>query len=298
MNGIAMSNAFAATGRTVHADERRWTLVGGGLSLAVHLLVATLLLAGLPWNLTRHRPDETVVPVEFIEFAPAPTVERPKSEVVRETKPAPPARPAEATMPIAERPQAGAVPPPKPAPRRKEEPAEKPGPRLIATPRAKPRPPSRFDPARMAALIDRAKKTAPEKPASAAPAEERKASQQDDRATRTALADRIAKASLQAALSAKVQSCWIPPTGAKGAETMQVTLRLMLARDGRVIGMPRFIGAEASRVKSDPFYRIFAESARRAVLNCAPYDDLPPALYRLWREIDFRFDARRMYGSG
>ncbi len=293
-------DGIAAAARALRVGERRWTLIGGGLSLVVHLLLAALIVVGLPWNASRRPLDEVIVPVEFVEFAPAPTTARPepRPDPRPEPRPAPSPRPAEAAMPIAERSQAGAVPPPpreKPAVR--ADPAETTRPRLVAMPRVKPKPPSRFDPARMAALIDRAKKTTT--PPAARPPQDAKTAERRAEATAPPpIADRIARASLQAALSAKVQNCWIPPTGAKGVETMRVTLRISLARDGRVIGMPRFVGAEAGRVRSDPFYRIFAESARRAVLNCAPYDDLPAALYRLWREIDFRFDARRMYGGG
>ncbi len=292
MIGIATMDGLVTTHRDARTDQRHWTFLGGGLSLVVHLLLAALLLAGLPWKSTHQPLDETVVPVEFVEFAPAPTVERRKPETPPQAPPAP--HPAAAAMPIAERSEAGAIPPPGARPQHAKRDRAAARPRLMATPRAKPKPPSRFDPARVAALIDRAKK-APPQAATAKP--DSKMTEKAAKTPSSALADRIARASLQAALSARVHSCWIPPTGAKGIETMRVTLRIALSRDGRVVGMPRFIGAEAGRVRSDPFYRIFAESARRAVLSCAPYDDLPPALYRLWREIDFRFDGAQMYGG-
>jgi hypothetical protein len=47
-----------------------------------------------------------------------------------------------------------------------------------------------------------------------------------------------------------------------------------------------------------PLAQVAAESAVRAVVQCAPFGDiLRPEKYALWREIDFVFDPRQMLGG-
>ncbi|MFQ5348586.1 MAG: hypothetical protein ACE5ED_12250 [Rhodothalassiaceae bacterium] len=70
---------------------------------------------------------------------------------------------------------------------------------------------------------------------------------------------------------------------------MQVRIRIELRRDGRLARPPQFVDAGDLSAPGRDFYRIFAESARRAVLNCQPYDNLPLSQYELWRQIEFTF---------
>ena len=49
---------------------------------------------------------------------------------------------------------------------------------------------------------------------------------------------------------------------------------------------------------SDPLSQVAAESAIRAVVQCAPFGDiLRPEKYALWNQIDFVFDPREMLGG-
>jgi hypothetical protein len=70
-----------------------------------------------------------------------------------------------------------------------------------------------------------------------------------------------------------------------------VTLRLQLARDGAVARPPEIV---AQAGETDPaLRRPFDESAKRAVLQCAPLR-LPPELYDAWRDVELNFDPREL----
>jgi hypothetical protein len=47
---------------------------------------------------------------------------------------------------------------------------------------------------------------------------------------------------------------------------------------------------------ANPTFGIAAESARRAVLRCAPYS-LPAEKYDAWREVIINFDPRELLGG-
>mgnify|MGYP005838503615 CR=1 FL=1 len=94
-------------------------------------------------------------------------------------------------------------------------------------------------------------------------------------------------ASLAAAIKAQVTRCWNPPVGQSRPST--VTLRLQLGRDGALARPPDIVGQTG---ETDPaLRRPFDESARRAVLQCAPLQ-LPPDLYDAWRDVELNFDPR------
>jgi hypothetical protein len=82
----------------------------------------------------------------------------------------------------------------------------------------------------------------------------------------------------------RVVSCWNVPPGAAPAGTV-VRIRFELDRDGAVTGDPVLdqpLETGAARL---------AESARRAVIRCAPYDGLKRygAQYQRWRDIVLNF---------
>ena len=282
-----MPDAFAAAlpagarpAEGARALERRAGLYGMATSLALHALVVALIVVRWP---QARAPDMELPEPVTVEFVVEEAKPAPASEAVEKPAPAP----AE-NLEIRERAEAGRIPVPetKPAPPAEAVPAR---PRIEAVPREKPAPPTRFDPGRVAALLDKARKESPP----AGPAEERAEAKPD--AARDALKDRIAVASLSAALAARVQRCWTAPVGAKGVEDMLGRIEVRLSREGRLVGLPRFVDVDEARLKTDPYYRVFVESARRAVLACAPYDDLPQPLYRLWQQIEFTFSPKNMY---
>ncbi len=267
--------------------DRQAGLLGLAGSLGLHLLVLGLLLVRWPaTELPIAEPEPMTV--EFL-------VERAEPAPPRPENPKPPQNVPE-NLDVAAAPTPGRIPVPqsKPKPPEKAAPAR---PRIEAVPRSKPRPPVRFDPERVAALLDKAHKQPPAPAPRTEKAEksEKSSKKTEQNAAAQALRERIAKASLGQKLAARMSRCWTAPVGAKGVESMRVRIAVQLSREGRLVGLPRFLDVDSRRLKTDPYYRVFVESARRAVLACAPYDDLPQPLYRLWRQIEFTFSPRNMY---
>ncbi|WP_453968844.1 cell envelope biogenesis protein TolA [Amorphus sp. MBR-141] len=91
------------------------------------------------------------------------------------------------------------------------------------------------------------------------------------------------------ALRAQIQRCWNPPVGAQGAEDLIVTVQMQLNQNGTVSGSPEVINSG-----SNPFFQAAADSARRAVLRCQPYN-LPLEKYDTWREVRVTFDPRDLF---
>jgi hypothetical protein len=84
----------------------------------------------------------------------------------------------------------------------------------------------------------------------------------------------------------KIVTCWtVPPAAAKLDAVVRVQVRL--ERDGRLADDPVVLNPRPG----EPAFALLAESARRAVIRCAPYDGLKrhDALYRRWREITVNF---------
>ncbi|RME66658.1 MAG: hypothetical protein D6782_03900 [Alphaproteobacteria bacterium] len=188
-----------------------------------------------------------------------------------------------------------APPPPEPVASPEPKPAPKPQPRPepavvpVAAPQLKPKPPSRFDPARIAALIDKSvKDTLPPAPDAKAQIEAAV-----KRSQTSSLDARRMTASLVAVARAQVERCWNPPLGAKNIQDMQVVLLVQFNPDGSLRTAPSFDAAVKARIERDPFYRTLAESTQRAVQRCAPLE-LPRESYEQWREMRLVFDPREM----
>jgi outer membrane biosynthesis protein TonB len=96
-----------------------------------------------------------------------------------------------------------------------------------------------------------------------------------------------------AALKARLYRCWNPPVAVREAANLVVTVRIDLLVDGSLASAPQVVSAGF-----DPLYQVAAESAVRAVAECAPFGDiLRPEKYALWNEIEFVFDPREMLGG-
>lgn len=96
-----------------------------------------------------------------------------------------------------------------------------------------------------------------------------------------------------AALKARLYRCWNPPIAVREAGNLVTTVRINLLADGSLAGAPEVVSAVF-----DPLAQIAAESAVRAVVQCAPFGDiLRPEKYAIWNQIDFVFDPREMLGG-
>lgn len=98
-----------------------------------------------------------------------------------------------------------------------------------------------------------------------------------------------------AALGSKLARCWRPPVGVREAKTLKVTIAFTLLPDGSLAALPTVKSAGF-----DQLSMVAAETALRAVAECAPYDDIfPPDRYDIWSQsIELDFDPREMFGEG
>jgi hypothetical protein len=85
-------------------------------------------------------------------------------------------------------------------------------------------------------------------------------------------------------LHGAVARCWNPPVEALSEAAVRI--RLEFAHDGTLAGEPIVLDPP-----DDPAAAALAESARRAVIRCAPYDGLTRhiALYPRWRQTVLNF---------
>ncbi len=85
------------------------------------------------------------------------------------------------------------------------------------------------------------------------------------------------------ALRARISQCWQPPVGAEDPD-VKVVFHMLFGPNGTVQRGPDVI--EGTRSALGP---IFAESARRAILQCQPYTMLRPEHYEQWRDMTVAF---------
>ena len=290
------------------------------ISVLLHASVVAIAYVGLPQM--RRAPPLTEVPiiVEIVNVAeetnaPAPAPEpKPEPEQKKvEPPPPPPPPPKKVAAPPPPppepepEPEVAAVPPPspkpdpkpKPKPKAKAEPKPKAPPRLVkAKPRHKPRPPDAF--ASVLRTVEELKHRSPQRPKEKA-AEEKKESFDSQIAKALASPTRRFDSALPLSISEidlvrqQIAACWNLPAGAKEAEDLAIEVWVAMNPDGTV-REARI--RDKGRMESDPFFRIAAESALRAVLNprCNPLR-LPRQKYDRWKTMTLTFDPREMFGS-
>jgi colicin import membrane protein len=166
----------------------------------------------------------------------------------------------------------------------KKEPAKKHEPKTAdaKTPPKKPMPPQpRFDPGRIAALLDK-------RDAQRQATTGERLNHLAALGTPTGTAMRLTQTEIDA-LRAQIQACWNPPAGATDGRELIVQIRIMLKQDGSLQAEPMLINRG-----SNPFFQVAAESALRAVRRCQPYH-LPIAKYEVWKDVEVTFDPRDLY---
>ena len=92
------------------------------------------------------------------------------------------------------------------------------------------------------------------------------------------------------ALRGQVQKCWIVPAGANDGGNLRVSIKFKLDRSGELEGSPQIMSGGGSAGVE----RAAAESAKRAVARCAPYN-LPADKYDAWADVIVNFDPSEMY---
>ena len=281
----------------------RQALIGAGLA---HILLFAMLSVG--WSMMK-KPIliEEAVPVELVDIAPETRVsEKPKPSIAaapQETA-APEPTPPEPTPPVV-KPEPAPEPTPEPTPLPKPKPVPpkpvppKPEPKPEAKPEPKPakavvkptpvKVEKRFDASELSDMIDKSLPKAPKRvrdPSSFAKSIELsipKGAKFDARAT----------ASLIASIRAQIAPCWNPPIGGADVKKMTVILHIDLARDGTVVGRPSTVRQTGVSSGNAAYAQAFAETAKRAVLRCAPLR-LPGDMFELWKAFELNFDPSEM----
>lgn len=217
------------------------------------------------------------------------------------TEAAPPPKPEE--KPVEKKPD-----PPKPVAENKPKDEPKPAEKKIEQPKV--------DPIAEALKRDESKKPPPPKPqAKATPPEpqKQKAERTFDQSKIAALLDKRdpsresitgAAINAQAALGTakgraadnsatwgamfrqQVERCWKKPYGGVEAQKVEAVFTIKLKRDGTLETMPVPLPGGSS-----PYFRVYQESAQRAIIECQPYN-LPAAYFDEWKFFEPAFTEK------
>ncbi len=263
-------------------------------------------------------PKAEPKPVEAKSVPPPPPPPARAAEAKPEPPPPPPPPPKQAEAPpkpepppSVERAEAKPPPPPKPQPRKPEpppkpQPAEAPAkPKPAEQPRkevakAEPKPErprtppaakseaSDFDALLRSVEAQTKRVQAPEKREGKGTSAEAGGSGQPGEAETA----QVNPSALVAAISQQVAECWSIPIAAQGVSDLRAELEIALGPDGSVRTV---VPTDEARIRSDPVFRAFAESAVRAVQRCSPLK-LPPESYQVWRNVIFNFEPSLLAG--
>lgn len=157
------------------------------------------------------------------------------------------------------------------------------------SPREKPKPPSKFDPTKIAQLLDKRDNLSP-------PTKDKQVKKVTDpdpsksaQQTPTPQVSQQAKANIASLIASQIRENWNAPVGNTGAETLVVKIRIYLRADGSLAQRPEIY--DQGRM-SDPIYRAAAEAAVRAVQKAAPLQRLPPEYYDFYKDLILNFDPK------
>ncbi len=216
---------------------------------------------------------------------PAPPVEKPVEKKPDPPKPEPPKPVVEAKpeppKPVEKKPEPAKIDPIAEA-LKKEPPKEKPKPvqKAAVTPPPQERIQERhFDQTKIAALLD--KRDATRNAATGATLNSNaalglaKGTSADNSATWGAL------------FKNQVERCWKKPYGGIEAQMTEAIFSIKLKRDGSLEAQPAAISNPSS-----PYFRVYQESALRAIIECQPYK-LPAAYFEEWKFFEPVFTERR-----
>ncbi len=236
-------------------------------SLAVHGSIALMMLASFGTGKNLDAIDDAPIAVDIISVAEFEQVGKKKVEDLTTKK---------------------AVAPPKEAPK----PIVKPKPK----PKEKPKPKPEQDNNQLVALLDKLKtEPEPENLLDLLDADISIGEEQLGALSSENLED-VEVASLSQfefiAVKKRMESCWSIPAGAQDAGNVVVRVNFKLNRNAEVVGNPRVINS-----MPNPSFNVMAASAVRAIIECGPYDMLPPEKYDVWNNFTMEFDPRTMFGG-
>jgi hypothetical protein len=284
-------------------SERSDNFTAGLLcSVLLHALAVLLAVFGLPQLLTPPPVMEEPIVVEIETIAektnpPPKQVEEPKPEEPEPPKPLPPEPPKpippEPPKPLPPEPPKPAPPPepepiPIPTPKPKPEPPkEQPKPQQdmlkdLKPPPKKPPPPDDFD--KLLKSVDQMRKT------------EQQQAPKAEKTVRSPLSDAASAPTTTEKnyVAAQIWPKWNVDLGAKGAETLQVNVKITVTPDGTVTRA--VLDVDSERYRSDHFFQAAADAAQRAVLQASPLKAPPtsPDFFRSNPNLTINFDPRSL----
>jgi outer membrane biosynthesis protein TonB len=293
---------------------------GIALSVALHLVLGSLFIFGLPRLFAPPSPEEMPMAVELVTIAPETRATRPnpnppranaKPDVpvadapVAKPEPEPPV-PTQVPPPSAEAPPPAPEPPKLPEPKPAPPPEPKPEPPKptekaeVPRPKEKPEPPQqmakneskaeqkRYDPSQFEALLKNLATQPTAASSDAPPQRARLASARPSSQPRAPLGSQITASEVDL-VRQQIARCWNVPAGARDAKDLVVEIRVVVDPDGTV---RQATIVDQARL-SDPFFRAAAESAKRAFFNplCRPLH-LPPDKYAIWKDLVVDFSPK------
>lgn len=91
-------------------------------------------------------------------------------------------------------------------------------------------------------------------------------------------------------LRLQIKRCWSPPIGAANAESLIVTVRVGLSREGWLDGKPVLV---APNPVPNRLFQVAFEEAARALIECQPFK-MPAEKYDQWRDLEVVFNPKDM----
>lgn len=141
--------------------------------------------------------------------------------------------------------------------------------------------PPKFDPSRIAALLD---KRDPQRHAATGSL----LNSAPSLGLASASSAHLSQSELDA-LRARLAQLWNPPVGAKNPDELVVRIRIQLSPDGRMAAPPQVLTSGRSTL-----FMTARESAVRALYQGQPFNMLLPEHYNQWKDIEITFDPRDM----
>ncbi len=246
-------------------------------------------------------PKPVEQPAEPPKQEAQPTPEPPKPEPPKPEPPKPPEpKPVPPPPPKPPEPEPEPdpipVPIPKPKPPEPKPPEPQPQPpsplKDIKPPPKKPPPPTKDDFDTLLKSVDKLRDTA--KPAPA-PAPQAPAAASSKTVNSNSI-DSNAQPTVSERdyVSAQIWPKWNVDLGAKGAETLQIKVRIQVAPDGTVTAAR--LDVDSGRYSSDGYFRAASDAALRAVLSASPLKVPPtrPDLFKNNPDFTINFDPRSM----
>ncbi len=145
----------------------------------------------------------------------------------------------------------------------------------------------KFDPLKLAELIDMQKDTIVEK-------EDTKDLEYESLDKTNSISKKLTL-SEEDAIRAQFMKCWSIPLGMPYDETYIVKIKIFLNKDGSLSKPPEMLQHERMNKPGEEYFRTLAESAIRAVRRCDPLKKVPDInRYDDWKTLQLNFDPREI----